>query len=486
MNVTLVLPDFRTTVAGYSGAFSHGIAYLSRYLKNSGHSVSLLHVTGVPSRSDFQARIAATAPDLVGFSVIYHFFPIATQWAEWVKEITSVPIIFGGPYATLDPEAVISDPSVDMLCRGEGEQALPELCDVLEKGGSPGSVRNIWWKKDGKTTRNEIRPIVANLDSLDFPDYTVHDYDGLFFTKTDTLSVQLSRGCPFSCHYCSSRALADAHSAAGRYYRFMSPQRAVELLIHLKTSYPKTEHFVFNDSILFPKKSWLVTFSQLYRSQVGLPFVGNCRPELLDREVAHTLHEMGCRMVCFGIESGNETINQQVLGRRLTQEQIRRAFDVAHEAGLKTVAYSILGCPFETRATLLDTVKLAAALKSEIVTSFIFYPFPGTRAYEMCRDSGFLTNRHFLNNDDGVMIKQPQLTDTEVLFFHGWYKRLVRAYAFIYGLPQSARGVLVRAADSVLLSRYLPCTVLIAVKTVLRTLRWKLLLVKRVNAPARF
>jgi radical SAM superfamily enzyme YgiQ (UPF0313 family) len=486
MNVTLVLPDFRTSVAGYSGAFAHGIAYLSRYLRNAGHSVSLLHMTSVPSKADFQAGVAATSPDLVGFSVIYHFFPIARQWAEWAKEITSVPIIFGGTYPTLDPETVISDPSVDMLCRGEGEQAFPELCDALEKGVGPGSVRNIWWKQDRKTIRNEIRPLVANLDSLDFPDYSVHDYDGLFFTKTDTLSVQFSRGCPFRCHYCSSRALADVYSAAGRYHRFMSPQRAVELLVYLKTSYPRTECFVFNDSILFPKKSWLETFSHLYGSQVGLPFVGNCRPELLDRDVAHTLHEMGCRLVCLGIESGNETINQQVLGRRLTQEQIRRAFDVAHEAGLRTVAYSILGCPFETRATLLETVKLVAALKSEIATSYIFYPFPGTRAYEMCRDSGFLTNRHFLNNDDGVMIKQPQLSDTEVLFFHGWYKRLVRAYDFIYALPQPARGILVRAADTMLLSRHLPCKVLIAVKILLRTLRWRILLMKRIHAPARF
>ncbi len=153
MKVTLVLPDFRTTVAGYSGAFAHGIAYLSRYLKNAGHSVSLLHLTSVPSKADFQHRIAATKPDLVGFSVIYHFFPIVGRWAKWTKEITAAPVILGGPYPTLDPETVISDPSVDMLCRGEGEAALPELCDALEKGTGPAPVKNIWYKENGKTSR---------------------------------------------------------------------------------------------------------------------------------------------------------------------------------------------------------------------------------------------------------------------------------------------------------------------------------------------
>jgi len=486
MKVTLVLPDFRTTVAGYSGAFAHGIAYLSRYLKNAGHSVSLLHLTSVPSKADFQHRIAATKPDLVGFSVIYHFFPIVGRWAKWTKEITAAPVILGGPYPTLDPETVISDPSVDMLCRGEGEAALPELCDALEKGTGPAPVKNIWYKENGKTVRNELRPLVADLDSFEFPDYSVHDYDGLFFTKTEALSVQLSRGCPFSCHYCSSRALANVYSESGRYYRFLSPERAIELLTYLKGQFPKTQSFVFNDSILFPKKSWLEKFSPLYRSRIDLPFVGNCRAELLDRDAALLLREMGCRIICFGIESGNETINQQVLGRRLTNEQIKRAFDIAHEVGIKTVAYSILGSPFETRGTLLETVKFVATLKPEIATSFIFYPFPGTRAYEMSRDSGFLTQRHFLNNDEGVMIEQPQLSDSDVLFFHGWYKRVVAAYRFLYGSPPRVQASLVRAFDAVLLSDYFPRGGLVVLKTLLKSVRWRIMLLRKNNAPTRF
>jgi len=266
----------------------------------------------------------------------------------------------------------------------------------------------------------------------------------------------------------------------------MSPERAIELLKYLKGLYPKTKSFVFNDSLLFPKKSWLERFSGLYEKQVGLPFVGNCRAELIDRDTALMLHQMGCRMICFGIESGNEHINQQVLGRRLTQKQIRRAFETTHEAGIRAVAYSILGCPFETRATMLETVKFVAVLKPEIATPFIFYPFPGTRAYEISRESGFLTERHFLNNDDGVMINQPQVSEIDVLFFHGWYKRLVLAYRFLFGLPRPAGAILERVADAVFLSNFLPRRSLVALKRILRAVRWQLLLLKKTHAPARF
>ncbi len=484
MKVTFILPDFRTTVAGYSGAFSHSIAYLSRYLKLSGHDADLMHITRLPAKAEFQAQIVRRKPGLVGFSSIYHFFPLATQWAAWSKEVWPAPVVFGGTYPTLAPEAVISDPSVDILCRGEAEEALPELCDVLEGGRHPSSVRNFWGKRDGGVFRNEPRPLVTDLDGLEFPDYSVHGYDDLFFTRSNTLSVMISRGCPYGCHYCSSRALAGVYPETRKFYRFLSPERAAELLVFLKKQYPRTERFVFNDSILFPKKSWLERFCGLYKKHVGLPFVGNCRPEGLDRDTAKMLAEMGCSILCFGIESGNEHINSVVLGRRLTKERIAKSFRTAHEAGIKTVAYSILGSPFETRSTILETVKFASELDPHIATPFIFYPFPGTRAHEICRESGFLTDRHFLNNDEGVMIRQPGVTEADVLFFHAYYKRLVRAYGLIRRLPRPARDWLTGGLDRALLSDHLPLAALLRFKSVLRRIRWRLLLLKDARSRA--
>ena len=485
VKVTFILPDFRTTVAGYSGAFSHSVAYLSRYLKIAGHDADLLHVTRLPTKSEFQEQIVRRKPGLVGFSAIYHFFPLAEQWAGWSKEVSPAPVIFGGTYPTLDPETVISAPSIDMLCRGEAEEALPELCDALEQGREASSVRNIWHKRDGRVCRTELRPLITDLNGLEFPDYSVHGYDDLFFTRTNTLSVMISRGCPYGCHYCSSRALAGAYPEARRFYRFLSPERATELLVFLKKQYPRTERFVFNDSILFPKKSWLERFCVLYKKHVSLPFVGNCRPEGLDRDTARMLAEMGCSILCFGVESGNEHINSAVLGRRLTKERISRSFRTAHGAGIRTVAYSILGSPFETRSTMLETVKFAAELEPHIATPFIFYPFPGTEAHEMCRKSGFLTDRHFLNNDEGVMIEQPGITETDVLFFHAYYKRLVKAYIFLRRLPRPARDWLAGGLDRALLSDRLPRAALVRFKAVLRRVRWRLLLLRTAHSPAR-
>jgi radical SAM superfamily enzyme YgiQ (UPF0313 family) len=440
----------------------------------------------MPSKSEFQSQIRSRQPDLVGFSTIYHFFPLANEWASWSKEVSTAPVIFGGVLPTLDPESVICSPYVDMICRGEAEAALPELCRVLEQGREPGEVRNIWYKKGGQVVRNDMRPLIADLDSLEFPDYSVHDHEALFFSKINALSVMLSRGCPYGCHYCSSKALAETYPESRRFYRFLSPERATELLVFLKRLYPRTEAFVFNDSIFFPSKSWLERLSRLYKKHVGLRFVCNCRPEGMGRDTAAIMKEMGCSVVCFGIEAGNEAINREILGRRLTQERIRRAFDAAHRAGIKTVAYSILGSPFETRATLLETVKFVASLRPEIATPFIFYPFPGTHAYEICRREGFLTDRRFLNNDDGVMILQPSIAEEDVLFFHSFYRRLVRAYRLVLRLAPPQRKLLEHFLDRLLMSEFLPRRMLVSVKAFVRRVRWRLLLLKKDLAPARF
>jgi len=485
MKVTLVLPDIRTTVAGYSGAFSHAVAYLSRYLKNAGHSVDLLQITRAPSKREFQVEIERRNADVLGFSSIYHFFPLVRQWADWSKEVSSAPIVVGGVHATLSPDDVISHPSIDMLCRGEGERAFPELCEALARGVRPVGIENIWYKENGVIVRNEMRPLVRDLDKLDFPDYSIHDYKELFFSRTNVLSVMISRGCPYGCHYCLSRALTEVYSGRGHFYRFLSPERAAELLVFLKRSYPNTGSFVFNDSILFPNKSWLEKFVALYKRGVGLPFVANCRPEMIDRDVALMLREMNCRIVCFGLESGNEQINRLILGRGMTKEVIRRAFDEVHRCGIRTVCYSILGSPFETRGTLLETVKFVASLRPEIATPFIFYPFPGTRAYEISKTFGFLSDRHFLNNDDGVMIEQPGVTEREVLFFHAYYKRLVWAYGLLYRLGGPLRVFIVRVLDGLLLAHYLPLRPLLVLKRFLRNARWRVQLARGKQSAAK-
>lgn len=78
-------------------------------------------------------------------------------------------MIVGGIFATFAPEEIIAEDCVDMVCVGEGEYALVELCTKMEEKQDITSVQNMWVKKDGKIFRNGIRRPV-NLDELPFQD----------------------------------------------------------------------------------------------------------------------------------------------------------------------------------------------------------------------------------------------------------------------------------------------------------------------------
>jgi radical SAM superfamily enzyme YgiQ (UPF0313 family) len=96
---------------------------------------------------------------------------------------------------TLDPEESIADPSVDVICRGEGELPLAELADAVDRGEGYTSIANLWVKSEEGVIRNEMRNLVEDLDSLPFPDrrlYTGYE----FFQRRGKRSLMLGRGSP--------------------------------------------------------------------------------------------------------------------------------------------------------------------------------------------------------------------------------------------------------------------------------------------------
>ncbi len=475
LRVTFVLPDLPHFAGAYGGTFAHGLASMAAVLHAEGHTVTLIHLTCPPARADFVRRLEATAPDLVGFTSITHFFPIVREWIRWTREVSRAPIIVGGVHAILDPMDVMAVPEVDHVCTGEGELTLRDLCARLEGAGDPSTTLGTWSRADDGTIRcNPPRPLVQDLDALPFPDYSIYDYASLYDARHRRLPVMVSRGCPFSCTYCANASLRDAYPDRRHYVRFMSPPRAIAYIEGLIRQYPGITSLVFNDNILCRDHAWLTEFSALYRARVGLPFTGNMRPGFGGDDVPRLLREAGCERICMGVENGDEDIANRVLRRGQSNATIMKAFDAFRAQGIETVAYNILGAPFETPRTLLATIRLNARLRPSIMSAFIYYPFPGTQSHRVCREHGFLTDRHGLHNSEMVMIQQPTLTDGEVLFAHRFFRYLVAIRAHIDAVPAPLGGWLARAFDSAFTSPLLPRRALLALKSRVGALRVRL------------
>jgi anaerobic magnesium-protoporphyrin IX monomethyl ester cyclase len=394
LKVTFVYPDFfQFPDGGFmpEGRLYLGIAYLSAVLKQAGHETSLVHVVEPPGREWLVERVLSGRPDLVGFSSTTHMFRHVARWAGWLRDATGVPVACGGVHPTIATGEVALTRGIDFAVIGEAEDTIVELCAALEKGGDPTGIAGLWAvSADGTVSKNPARPLRCDLDSLPFPDRSIFDPSLFCEDQHPRGTLMASRGCPFNCTYCSNHAQKSVYPNPGEYVRFRSPENVVAEIEQMVASDGRIEYIRFDDDILTTDRDWLGRLSGLYRERVGLPFICNSRVNFIDRPMAASLAEMGCEVVCMGIESGNPWLREKVLNRHMSDEQITRAFAACREAGMKTVSTNMFGLPLEETAMVLDTIKLNGRCRPDTIQVSTFIPYPNTELFRLCEEKDLI------------------------------------------------------------------------------------------------
>jgi len=152
-----------------------------------------------------------------------------------------------------------------------------------------------------------------------------------------------------------------------------------------------------------------------YAEKVKLPFRCNVRADLLDKESISWLKKANCHAIWIGVEAGNDRIREQVLRKGLSRDQILHAFELARNAGIKTRAFNMIGCPEETKEDIIETIRLNQKLTpDEIPVPTIFRPYPGTLLYEYCAQRGWISNRPTQGYGNSSILNQPSISAREL------------------------------------------------------------------------
>lgn len=378
-----------------------GIEYLSSALKRAGHKTELIFDPGsgdVEYKFEILERFFDVAkkmvkkakrynPDLIAFSCLTNLYPWVSKIAELLKQELSVPIIVGGLHPTILPEFVISNPDIDIICIGEGEEPLLELLNSMSKGSVDYSIKNLWFKRDGKIVRNPTRPLIQNLDSLAFPDKELFRKYGCF---SERVYVMTGRGCPYQCTYCFNsyyRKLLCTNGAP--YVRRRSVENVINELQVFKSKYNIREVF-FYDDIFTIDDAWIKKFSEEYKQAIRLPFKILVHPRTIKEDTMRSLKDAGCIYVDIGIESGSEELRYKLLKRNMTNQDIVNTAKVLKKVGIKFCTLNIVGLPTETRRQMWQTYELNKEIKPDGTIVSLFYPFPRTELADFCLKNGFL------------------------------------------------------------------------------------------------
>ena len=284
-----------------------GTLYLSAVLKRGGHECSLL-ITHNSSKA--VKAVLDYEPDIVAMSATtgshYSVLEIGQAIKNQASSLKSqVLIALGGPHATFFPE-VINEPSLDLICRGEGEDPLQELCRRIDQGEDFTDVPGLWVKTDTKIYENQLALLIKDLDTLPFPNRSLYTDSYPVFRKVSMKRVIFSRGCPYNCTYCFNQSLKELTKGLGPYLRLRSVDNTIEELRLLKEAGARTIN-VSDDTFAF-KRNWALEFLNRYKSEIQIPFIINARAELLDEDLTIKLAEAGCYCVQIGVESGSPVI----------------------------------------------------------------------------------------------------------------------------------------------------------------------------------
>jgi anaerobic magnesium-protoporphyrin IX monomethyl ester cyclase len=448
-----------------SGAYVHyqnpliGVAYMAAALAKKGYEVTVVDCPPLKmTYEDLKREIIRFEPNIVGITSVTVTFSSALKAARILKgSYPQAFIVLGGPHVTVVDEQTLNEqPEVDIVVRGEGEQTILELVDLLSKSNleNLGEVAGITFRKNRKIVRTPDRPFIQNLDQLPYPAYEYFPLRRYRLFGKLILPVITSRGCPFRCTFCLAPRMA------GKRFRARSPKNVVDELEWLRDEY-EADAFTFHDeTFTYDKKRVFEICEETKTRNVGLPWDCSTRVDQVSRELLAEMRDANCQLVSFGVESGSQRI-LNAMKKGTTVEQNERAIKWAKEVGLSVSTSVIIGYPGETEETLMQTLDFIRRTEPDSVHMSLATPYPGIDLYDIMKEAGWKTCGELSHYDmQTPLFENPSLPvdlkETRKNFYNHFYSAT-------YILRQSLKGtlysqILARTALNYLLLRIKPLT----------------------------
>lgn len=330
-------------------------------------------------------------PSVIGITATTATIENALGYIRSIKDVLPNTLtVIGGPHPTFLPEETLkNEKSLDAVVIGEGEGTIVEIarkCDDTENN-ELSEIKGIIYKENNRIRSNPPRAPIKDLDDIPFParhllpfkDYADSGHAGGMIT---------SRGCAFSCNYCSSSLIM------GKKFRTRSPENVVDEVEELYYKYSIRDMAFIDDIFMLNKRRAMAIADEIKNRNLDINFVTSSRVDTLNRELLKSLKNSGMSTLYCGVESGSQRV-LDLMGKGITLKQIEDAIKVIKDLDIAIIASFIIGYPGETEKEMDQTIDFSIKLEPDFAQYSILTPFPGTPIYYELKQKDLIDNENW-------------------------------------------------------------------------------------------
>jgi anaerobic magnesium-protoporphyrin IX monomethyl ester cyclase len=366
---------------------------------------------------------------IIGISALFNSaFPYIEELSSLIK-ITSPDsyVITGGGLPSAASTLILQHcPSVDAVCKGEGEVPLlrvltsSNLSAACDKDESFLTRHSLSLGKVPKASYlNNLDEIpVLQYQRVDLNEYNSRSIDKRFVNETNKreMAIHTSRGCPFKCVFCSNPSIH------GYDVRFMSLQKVELEIIRMKEEFGMTVLLVEDDHFFHNKERAKSVLRIFAKHGIRAEFPNGMAVYAIDDEVAELLSRAGVSAAALAVESGSDFVLTKLMKKPVKTKFIRPAVESLRRNGVRAHAFVVAGIPGETNAHREETRQMLLTSNFDWVHIYCAVPIFGSRLFDICMESNYID----LNDDPAnfvvtkSIIKTP---DIDPVMLQSWVYR---------------------------------------------------------------
>ena len=379
---------------------NQGPIVLYELLNKHGYRCKLVYFLhdGADNREALKDFIHTQNAVFVGFSFASHSTELAFSLSKQLAQsFPKIPIIFGGVHPSIDTDSCID--KCNAVCIGEGEVAILEVAEKILNNNNYLTSRNLVYKtEEGKVVRNEINPLITDLDTLPIrrivsdghvivEDGKVNIVDKKKYFEINprarTNYIQtFSRGCPSACSYCCNSKYRSIYTKWSK-VRSKSVEATIKEIYEIVEFNSDLEKvFIIDDCFFVHDVKWLNNFVGQWRQKINKELTCFAIPHFVTEEKIKVLKSLDLCHISVGLQSGSEKTNASY-NRKFSSDKFLQTCELINSFHVGLVVNVIFDNPWEDNEDLYKTLDVLTRIKKPFyIIHYSLKLYPGTKLYE--------------------------------------------------------------------------------------------------------